>query len=152
MVWLVSKLSESNILILDSVSVYLIWILISNVWWWNFQLESLGYQSFVLQVKTLATDVYFGLTTRRNARVACGHLSKYRPGETTTIPSNKLILIDIGCPDYQNLKNLNCDVTFNFGIWWFSESYHIDYIEVLARNIQIWPTYLQAYGPTNLQI
>ena len=53
----------SNIVILDSFSVYLIWILISNLWWLNFQLEALGYQSFVSEVKVSATNVVFGPTT-----------------------------------------------------------------------------------------
>ena len=63
MIALVSKLSGSNVVILDSFSVYLIWILSSNLWWLNFQLEALGYQSFVSKVKISATDVDFGLTT-----------------------------------------------------------------------------------------
>ena len=38
-IWLVSKPSGSNIVVLDQASVYLIWILISNVGWLKFQLK-----------------------------------------------------------------------------------------------------------------
>ena len=79
----------------------------------NFQLKALGYQSFVSKVKVLATNVDFGPTT---AECYGGHLPKYQPSGPTIIPSNKLVLIYVDCPDCQNLKNLNCDVTVKFGI------------------------------------